>query len=280
MTASAAGPGASLGSLGPLVDIGANLTHESFRQDLADVLARARTAGVTRLVVTGTTVEHSAEAAALAADHPGVLWATAGIHPHHAAAWDGSTGERLREILALPGVVAAGECGLDYFRDFSPRHDQRRAFEAQLRLAVESGLPVFLHQREAHADFRDMLRDFVPALAGGVAHCFTDGPAEIEDYLGLGLHVGITGWICDERRGGALREAVQRLPLDRVLVETDCPYLLPRTLRPVPASRRNEPAFLPTVVETLASCMGQTPATVAAASTANALRFFRLEGAG
>jgi TatD DNase family protein len=258
------------------VDIGANLTHESFRQDLPEVLARARAAGVTRLVVTGTTVEHSAAAATLAADHPGVLWATAGIHPHHAAEWTADTAGRLREILALPGVVAAGECGLDYFRDFSPRPDQRRAFEAQLRLAAETGRPVFLHQREAH----DMLREFRPDLSGGVAHCFTDGPAEIEDYLALGLHIGITGWICDERRGGALREAVKRLPLDRLLVETDCPYLLPRTLRPAPATRRNEPAFLPAVVETLAACMGQPPETVAAASTANAVRFFGLGESG
>jgi TatD DNase family protein len=260
-----------------LVDIGANLAHESFRHDLADVLARARAAGVDRLVITGTSVAGSAESASLAEGHPGTAWATAGVHPHHASEWDEGSHSRLLDLLHLPAVVAVGECGLDYHRNFSPREAQRLAFDAQLRLAVECGKPVFLHQRDAQGDFVELLRNYRSSLVAGVAHCFTGGIAELEQNLELGLHIGITGWICDERRGGELREAVARLPLDRVMLETDAPYLLPRSLKPPPAQRRNEPAFLPHVLETLAECMQRPPAVIAAATTANAVRFFGLE---
>ncbi len=264
------------GAPAPLVDIGLNLTHESFAADLPAVLARARAAGVTRYVITGTSLAASQAAVALAAGLPGEAWATAGLHPHHAGEWTDDLGHALADLATAPGVVAVGECGLDYYRDYARHADQRRAFGGQLATAAARRLPVFLHERDAHADFAAMLREFRPDLAGGVAHCFTGGPAELEAYLALDLHVGITGWICDERRAGPLRDAVGRLPLDRVLVETDAPYLLPRTLRPRPASRRNEPAFLPEVVRELARWMDADPAAVAAASTANAARLFGL----
>jgi len=259
-----------------LVDIGANLTHAGFRDDLPAVLARAAEAGVHRLVVTGTSVAASAAAADLASTWPGVLWATAGVHPHEATGYGPSTAAALRDLLTRPGVVATGECGLDYHRDFSPRPDQRDAFASQVVLAVESRKPLFLHQRDAHADFCAILGEHGSQLPAGVAHCFTGGPAELEAYLAMGLYIGITGWICDERRALALREAVRSLPLERVLVETDCPYLLPRTLDPAPRSRRNEPATLPEVVRVLAGFMDQDPAAVAAASTRNAVRLFGL----
>ncbi len=268
--------GATGGAPAPLVDIGLNLTHESFAADRAAVLARGRAAGVTRWIITGTSLAASEAAVALAAGLPGEAWATVGLHPHHAGEWTDDLGRALGDLATAPGVVAVGECGLDYYRDYARHADQRRAFAGQLATAVARRLPVFLHERDAHADFAAMLREFRPDLAGGVAHCFTGGPAELEAYLALDLHVGITGWICDERRAGPLREAVGRLPLDRVLVETDAPYLLPRTLRPRPASRRNEPAFLTEVVRELARWMDADPAVVAAASTANAARLFGL----
>ncbi len=268
--------GATGGAPAPLVDIGLNLTHESFAGDLPAVLARARAAGVTRWIITGTSVAASDAAVALAAQLPGEAWATVGLHPHHADEWTDDLGQALAARAESPQVVAVGECGLDYFRNYASHAAQRRAFAGQLATAVMRQLPVFLHEREAHADFAAMLREFRPDLAGGVAHCFTGGPAELEAYLALDLHVGITGWICDERRADPLRQAVRQLPLDRVLVETDAPYLLPRTLRPRPASRRNEPACLPEVVRELARWMDRDPAVVAAASTANAVRLFGL----
>jgi len=259
-----------------LIDIGANLTHDSFDADRDAVLAAAAAAGVGRIVVTGTSVTSSVQAAALCELHPGKLYATAGVHPHHASDFDAHTTAALRALLANPAFVAAGECGLDFFRDYSPRDAQRRAFAAQLELACEVRKPVFLHQRDAHDEFVAMLTPLRASLAGGVAHCFTGGPRELESYLELGLHVGVTGWVCDERRGGDLRAAVPRIPLDRLLVETDAPYLLPRDLSPVPRSRRNEPRFLAHVLERIATLRNEPVEAVARASTANAERLFGL----
>lgn len=259
-----------------LIDIGANLAHSSFDDDRDEVIARAGAAGVSRLIVTGTTVTDSARAFELTQGRPGRLFSTAGIHPHHATELDHHSRDALAGLLTNAAVVAVGECGLDYFRDFSPRQSQIAAFEAQLELAADSRLPVFLHQRDAHDDFEALLRSIRSRLAGGVAHCFTGGPAQLEDYLDLDLHIGITGWVCDERRGDALREALPRIPLDRLLLETDAPYLLPRDLKPAPRHRRNEPAFLAHIAERVAAGIGRSVEEVAAASTANAERLFGL----
>lgn len=259
-----------------LVDIGANLTHESFAADRAAVMSRASQAGVTRLIVTGADVPGSRHAACLAAEHPSRLWSTAGVHPHHAHSWDHASVGALREVLRGSQVVAVGECGLDYFRNFSPPEAQRAAFIAQLELAAAVAKPVFLHQRDSHADFKAILGDFRGRLAGAVAHCFTGDVAQLEDYLDLGLCIGITGWVCDERRGMPLRQAVPVIPADRLLIETDAPYLLPRDLRPRPASRRNEPMHLAHVARAVALIRGEAVETVAATTTRNAIRLFGL----
>jgi TatD DNase family protein len=181
---------------------------------------------------------------------------------------------QLRELARLPEVVAVGECGLDYFRNFSPREAQLDAFRRQLELAVQVRKPVFLHERDAHADFLALMRKFRPQLAGGVAHCFTAGLAEARAYLELDLYIGITGWICDERRGQHLREVVRHIPADRLLIETDAPYLLPRDLKPMPRSRRNEPMYLPHVLDAIAHARGESSAQLGAATTRNAAALF------
>jgi TatD DNase family protein len=206
-----------------LIDIGSNLTHDSFSPDRDAVMARALDAGVRRQVVTGTDAASSNQAAALAAAHPALLSSTAGIHPHHAQSFDASLREELSELLRRPEVVAVGECGLDYYRNFSQPGAQRAAFIAQLEIAAASGKPVFLHQRDAHADFVAILKNFRGALSGGVAHCFTGGRPELEEYLALDLHIGVTGWVNDERRGQALRDAVPHIPAGRLMLETDAP---------------------------------------------------------
>ncbi len=256
-----------------LIDIGINLTHDSYAEDRADVLERAAGAAVTQLIVTGATLDSSAAALALARAQPGRLYATAGVHPHHAAEFSDAQLPQLRALLAAPGCVAAGECGLDYFRDYSPRAAQRSAFARQLALAAECGKPLFLHQRDAHADFSAALREHGGALPG-VAHCFTGGAAELGTYLELGLHIGITGWICDERRGLQLQSLVKRIPAGRLLLETDGPYLLPRDLQPRPPSSRNEPAFLAHIAATVARLRGESLADCAAHTTAAARRLF------
>lgn len=259
-----------------LIDIGANLTHESFSDDRAEVIARAAHAGVTRLVVTGADLASSTAAASMAAADPSRIWSTAGIHPHHATTFDPATRGQLLELLARPRVVAVGECGLDYFRNFSPASAQRTAFAAQLEIAVSTRKPVFLHQRDAHEDFKAILAEFRGTLVGGVAHCFTGDTAQLEDYLALGLSIGVTGWVCDERRGAHLREAVPHIPAGRLMVETDAPYLLPRDLEPRPKSRRNEPAYLAHITRIVARLRNEPWETLAASSTRNAIEFFGL----
>ncbi|MEB1529517.1 TatD family hydrolase [Xanthomonas sp. WHRI 7945] len=262
-----------------LIDIGANLTHDSFDRDRDAVLQRARDAGVTQMVVTGASREHSPLALQLAQRHPGFLYATAGVHPHHALEYTAECDAEMRALHAHPQVVAVGECGLDYFRDLAPRPAQHRAFERQLQLAAETGKPLFLHQRDAHADFLALMRQFDGKLGPAVVHCFTGTREELFDYLDRDWHIGITGWLCDERRGAHLRELVGNIPASRLMIETDAPYLLPRTLKPLPKDRRNEPAFLAHIVEELARDRGEDLATTAAASTATARAFFALPAA-
>jgi len=258
----------------PLIDIGLNLAHDSFDPDRDAVIARAAAAGVTRMIITGSSLSSTQSAIELVRTQPQTFRCTAGIHPHHAGEVDEAGLAELATLATKPEVVAVGECGLDYFRDFSPRDAQRAVFRRQLGLAVRLTKPVFLHQRDAHEDFADIVREFRPHLPGGVAHCFTAGIAEARTYLDLGLYIGITGWICDERRGHHLREIVRHIPADRLVIETDAPYLLPRDLSPKPKNRRNEPMYLPHVLETIAQARGEPAAQLAAATTANALRLF------
>lgn len=257
-----------------MLDIGLNLTHDSFDHDRDGVLARAADAGVTHCLITGSDVEHSRKALQLAEQYP-QLRATAGVHPHHAKDLDATQLPALRALLNHPLALAAGECGLDYFRNFSTHAQQEWAFRAQLELSVETGKPVFLHEREAFDQFTQILADYLPRLCGGVAHCFTGNAAQACRYVEMGLHVGITGWLCDERRGQDLREAVRHIPAERLLIETDAPYLIPRTLRPRPKSHRNEPMYLPEVLRELARCRGESEQELAAITTANARRLFR-----
>lgn len=258
-----------------LIDIGANLAHDSFADDLDTVLTRADEAGVQRMVVTGSDIESNERALALAANRPGLV-STAGCHPHHAAEVGTELYEQMQRLADEPGVVALGEMGLDFFRDMAPRATQEQIFERQLEVAAEAGMPVFLHQRDAHERFLPILRAYRDALPAAVAHCFTAGKRELFDYLDLDCHIGITGWVCDERRGGHLLELMPSIPADRLMIETDAPYLMPRTIRPRPKTRRNEPANLPWVLDAVAEARGEDRETVAANTTATAEQFFGL----
>lgn len=262
--------------LNSLIDIGANIAHDGFDDDREDMMRRAADAGVDKIIVTGSSDESNVQAANLAEQSPGILYSTAGVHPHHASDYTDDSDALIRSLVKKDCVVAVGECGLDYFRNFSPREAQLDAFKRQLDIAKDSGLPVFLHQRDAHDDFVELLETALPNLSRAVAHCFTGEGESLREYIAMGLYIGITGWICDERRGKHLHDIVSIIPDDKLLIETDAPYLLPRTIRPKPKSRRNEPMYLPEVVRVLAEARGQTEDHVAAITTANAIRFFEL----
>ena len=255
-----------------LVDIGANLTHSSFAHDLPEVVDRARAAGVADLIITGTAVDESMAAIRLADEYG--LHATVGVHPHHARDCGPQTIPALRELAEHPRVVAIGECGLDFNRNYSPHPDQEKWFVAQLELGLSLDKPLFLHSRDAHPRFCDILRHH--RVTNAVAHCFTGEKAELHAYLELGLYIGITGWICDERRGRHLLELAPDIPRDRLLLETDSPYLTPRDLKPQPKARRNEPAFLPHIARTVARALGRPVDEIAAETARNARTLFRL----
>lgn len=260
-----------------LIDIGANLAHDSFDDDRDAVLARAADAGVSRIVVTGSSDDSNPAALDLARRFPGHLFSTAGVHPHHASDYSDASDMLIRRLATEDACVAIGECGLDYFRNFSPREAQLEAFRAQLDIAAETGMPVFLHQRDAHDDFVETLEPVLPKLSRAVAHCFTGEGESLREYLALGLYIGITGWICDERRGQHLQDIVGVIPDDRLMLETDAPYLLPRSIQPKPKSRRNEPMYLPEVLHVVAAARGQSEDHVANITTANAQRFFAID---
>lgn len=260
-----------------LVDIGLNLSSDRYDQDRDAVLARGLAAGVNRFILTGTSVAESAEVVRLARLHAPDCRATVGVHPHDASSLDETGLEALRRLLREPGVVAVGETGLDFNRNYSPPEAQERAFILQLGLARETGLPLFLHERDAARRLLTLLREHSEDWHEGVLHCFTGSREALFAYLDLGLHIGITGWVCDERRGQELAALVKEIPGDRLLLETDGPWLLPRDLPQKPRDRRNEPAFLPHIAATVARLRGQAPDELAAITTANARRLFRLD---
>jgi TatD DNase family protein len=259
-----------------LIDIGANIAHDTFDEDRPEMMQRAVDAGVSRIIVTGSSDTSNVRAAELAEQSPTILFSTAGVHPHHASDYTDASDSLIRSLIQKEAVVAVGECGLDYFRNFSPREAQLDAFKRQLDIAKESRLPVFLHQRDAHDDFVELLEPALPDLSRAVAHCFTGEGESLREYIAMGLYIGITGWICDERRGQHLHDIVSIIPDDRIMVETDAPYLLPRSIRPKPKSHRNQPMYPPEVVRVVAEARGQTEEYVARITTENAEHFFGL----
>lgn len=262
-----------------LIDIGVNLTHPSFAEQQHAVLERAIDAGVCQMLLTGTRLDGSEQALQLCQQldpQAQRLFATAGVHPHDARSWTADSPRLLADLLKHPRARAVGECGLDFNRDFSPRPLQEKALEQQLALAVDLQLPVFLHERDASERLLAILREFRDQLPAAVLHCFTGEQRSLFAYLDLDLHIGITGWVCDERRGSHLHPLLREIPAQRLMLESDAPFLLPRNLRPRPKSGKNEPAFLPLVLQEVAMHRGESPAQLAASTSANARRFFAL----
>ena len=190
------------------IDIAIDLVGSPLEKECDTLINDAAAQGVSPLIVIGSNLPESEKAIDFSARYPRALYTTAGVHPHHASEWEASSPEQLRQLARQTGVVAIGECGLDYNRDFSPRPKQREAFEAQLALAVELEMPVLMHERDAHEDFAAILQNYRPQLKGALLHCFTGNRASLARYIELDLHLGITGWVCDERRGQELAELV------------------------------------------------------------------------
>ncbi|MCF2949220.1 TatD family hydrolase [Paraglaciecola aquimarina] len=259
-------------------DIGVNFTDK--RLELEPVLARSFKSNVNQIIITGTSIPSSLKAVELASAYPKHLYSTAGVHPHHASEFSQETVKQLKQLANNSLVVAIGECGLDFNRNFSTPEQQVYAFEQQLQLACELQLPVFLHERDAFDTQIEILSKYQNNLVGGVAHCFTGNQHQMLQYLELGFYIGITGWVCDLKRGTDLRDAITSLPLERLLLETDAPYLRPKGL----ANNRkldkgnNEPAYLPFIAQQVADLMQVDLTVLNQASLNNTQQLFGLAG--
>jgi len=263
-----------------LIDVGVNLTNKRFDKDRTAIILRAKELGVSRLIITGTSIEASQQALQLCQDYqqqfPDTLYATAGVHPHDADGVSDDYLEQLAQLASQVEIKAIGECGLDFNRNFSAPEQQLKVFKAQISLASELNMPLFLHQRDAFQPWFEALKPFISKIPAMVAHCFTGNRQELEQCLSAGMYIGITGWLCDERRGQELRDIVNLIPLNRLLIETDAPYLTPRTIRPRPKSSRNEPSYLSFVVEELAKLTAIDPQEIACQTSINAEKVFNL----
>lgn len=260
-----------------MIDIGVNLTNSRFDKDRDTVLENALSAGVSHQIITGTNLLESEKALELCLQHNN-LCCTAGVHPHDADNVAVDYIEQLTKLASSPKVRAIGECGLDFNRNFSTPENQQRVFSEQVNLACEVNMPLFLHQRDAFDAWQNILTPALSKIPAAVSHCFTGNLKELKACLDMGLYIGITGWICDDRRGQELYDIARYIPLNRIMIETDAPYLTPRTIRPKPKSSRNEPKYLPYVADTLAQAMGIDTNTLIMHTSNNAKQFFQITG--
>lgn len=255
-----------------LFDAGVNLLDRRF--DASEVIQRAFEAGVEKLCVITTHPDEWEPAYQLYLKFPQILCYAIGVHPHHAKDVTDQSLIQLEQLAQREGCVAIGECGLDFNRNFSAQDTQLSVFDAQLAIAVKLQKPVYLHERDAFEPQMGLLTHYIPQLPGGIAHCFTGTVEQVNAYLSLGLYIGITGWVCDEKRGDALREAVKNIPKDRLIFETDAPYLFPKTLRP--RKRNNEPAFLPHIVREVSEMLALSEEQLSEYSFTNSCTLFSI----
>jgi TatD DNase family protein len=251
-------------------DSHAHLTMEAFDADREEVIARARAAGLARVITVSSYIGDAARCAELAARHDFIHF-TAGVHPHEAKGWTPEVAREIREAAILPKGVAIGEIGLDYHYDYSPREAQRAVFREQIGMARELGRPIVIHTREAWADTFSILEDEGARAIGGVFHCFSGGPEEARRCLDLGFYLSFAGPVTF-KKAGALAEAALSAPLDRILTETDAPYLTPHPHR----GTRNEPARVVLVAERIAALKGIEAGVVGEAALRNLETVFRL----
>jgi TatD DNase family protein len=263
-----------------LFDIAVNASNKQLINDFDAILARSLQAGVDKWLMVGCDVDESHEVLKLCqtsnkAKH---LFCTAGVHPHNAKSVSNDYIDQLTLLHQNSQVVAVGECGLDFNRDFSPREQQQKVFEQQLMLACQLGKPVYMHERDAAQRFIDIVSPYADKFTNGVVHCFTGDQQTLKAYLDLGLYIGITGWVCDERRGKDLQQLLKYIPLERLMLETDSPFLLPRSLKSKPKSRRNEPAYLPHIAQTVATLLAIDVQHLMTTTYQNSCRFFAVGG--
>lgn len=257
-----------------IFDSHCHLDDRSFNEDLQDVLIRAATANVHRMLIAGVNEETSARAVALASQHAN-LYASIGVHPHDAHACTEKTLANLSQLALTANVVAWGEIGLDFNRMYSPQSDQEKWFIRQLEMAEALDLPLIFHERDSHGRLIEILKGFPLPRRRAVVHCFSGTESELAQYLEMGFYIGITGIVTIKKRGAALREMIPSIPSDRLLVETDAPYLTPTPQRN--KFRRNEPAFVSEVLSKVADIRETDPQAMADQVWTNTCTLFGID---
>ena len=235
-----------------LFDIACNFSSDRFEKDLNKVIKRAKYNNVTKFLLVSASLKDAEKVNKIYQDNKDSCFLTIGAHPHHANEFNSSSPSEMKRLIDEYKPHSVGETGLDFFRNISSYEEQLFAFEEQIRIAIETNLPLFLHQRDAHDDFLRIISKYKNDISRAVVHCFTGTQKELDDYLEMEFSIGLTGWICDERRNIDLRKSLKNIPLDKLMIETDCPYLIPRNLNNKPKNNRNEPAYLPHIANEIA----------------------------
>ena len=260
-----------------LADSCFNINHESFKNDLGDILDAANNVGVEYFFCPASKEKEIEDLINLSESYQKNIFCSVGIHPHNASDLKPNTIENLKKYLGNQHVKAIGEIGLDYYRNFQSPEIQKKCFNAFLELASTNQYPVFLHHREAFSDFYPMIKNCIGEVPDSIVHCFTGTKSELKKFLDLGLYIGITGWICDPKRGADLREIIKYIPLDRLLIETDAPYLVPKNMVNKPRNNRNEPLFLEHIANDISELLNIDKALLAEETTNNFKKLFRIQ---
>ena len=258
-----------------LIDIGANLTHPELYNQLDKIVENLQIADIKKVIITSSNLGDTKTALDIINLYPNLFYTTVGFHPHNAKDFSLSDIDKMHDYSKDKNIVAIGECGLDYYREYSTKEQQIYCFEEQLSIAESLELPLFLHERHAHKDFAKILKSHINKIKNSVVHCFTGTKNELKTYLDMGCYIGITGWISDTNRGKHLHDLLEYIPEDRLMIETDSPYLIPHNL-PFKHNGINEPSFLNFVAQTIAECLNKDINTIKEITYRNTKRFFSI----
>ena len=238
-----------------IADIACNFTSQRFDKDLNEVINRAIANKITKFGLICSQMSDVNKLLKIYEQYSKNMFFTIGVHPHHANEINENYLKKLKDEITINNPHAIGETGLDFFRNLSTYEEQIYAFEEQIKIAIDTNKPLFLHQRDSHDDFIKILRKYSSDISKAVVHCFTGTQEQLDDYLELNFYIGVTGWICDEKRNVELRKTIKNIPLEKLMIETDCPYLIPKNLVEKPKNNRNEPSNLNHIINEISDLM-------------------------
>ena len=257
-----------------LFDIACNFSSNRYDNDLDEVIKNAKNNNVTKFLVVSASINDVDKVYSIYQKYRSDCFFTVGTHPHHANEINSESMKKMRILVKDLKPCSVGETGLDFFRNLSTLEEQIFAFEEQIKLSIEFNKPLFLHQRDAHDEFIKIIMKYKNDINKAVVHCFTGTQKQLDSYLNLGLYIGLTGWICDERRNVELRKSIKNIPLDKLMIETDSPYLIPRNLDIKPENNRNEPSYLPHIAKEIADIINIDSSKLIDITYKNSISFF------